>query len=468
MIASTDRLASSATRDQLKARLSALMSTLPLQGEKGLVSLILTLPYAPAVAPVLPGPGFQLLHGDRDSLRAGYGQALDWHTAGSNRLYDLGRQIAASRAHWDRIDPDATGLDAFSFAGFAAGHGSTSAVSDSDLPNTLLTVPEIAIRRQGKQAAVILTGARPTARSWLEARWRAWLDCLIPALEEQPRGPQPVVQLDQSGQNPDPDTWNQLVESALETMATGPLEKVVLARKVELTSHRPFDLKRLLQSLSRLFPSCQIVHIRRGGTDFIAATPERLVARTGNRIEVDAIAGTAGRSTVADQDMALGAGLQSSEKNHREHMLVREAVQDALVPYSSRVDLPARPQLLQLSNAQHLWSPVRATIPVDVDLLELATRLHPTPATNGHPRVLARNWLAGHEPITRDWYTGAAGILEPDQTGELWVLLRCARIQDRRAILYAGAGIVPGSEPTAEWGETEAKLAAMRSALTFA
>jgi isochorismate synthase EntC len=123
---------------------------------------------------------------------------------------------------------------------------------------------------------------------------------------------------------------------------------------------------------------------------------------------------------------------------------------------------------MQLNNAQHLWSLVRAELDPGMDVFQLAELLHPTPATNGHPCESARAWLRRSEPIRRGWYTGAAGIIEPDLTGELWVLLRCAEIHESTADLYAGAGIVAGSDPDSEWQETEHKLAAMSTALQFA
>jgi isochorismate synthase EntC len=104
----------------------------------------------------------------------------------------------------------------------------------------------------------------------------------------------------------------------------------------------------------------------------------------------------------------------------------------------------------------------------DANVFRLAERLHPTPATNGQPRERAREWLRVGEPFERGWYTGAAGIVEPDLSGELWVLLRCARICGDRAELYAGAGVVSGSDALSEWDETEAKLQAMLTALRYA
>jgi menaquinone-specific isochorismate synthase len=167
-------------------------------------------------------------------------------------------------------------------------------------------------------------------------------------------------------------------------------------------------------------------------------------------------------------DAALRAALLGSDKNLREHRVVIDAIRAALADCCDGFRVPATPQVMQLTNAQHLWSPISAQPRPGVDLFELAERLHPTPATNGQPRTDAQAWLKGTEPFDRGWYTGAAGLVQPDGTGALWVLLRCARVSGARAELYAGAGIVAGSDPASEWSETEAKLAAMLSALQYA
>jgi menaquinone-specific isochorismate synthase len=254
----------------------------------------------------------------------------------------------------------------------------------------------------------------------------------------------------------------------LEAIARGRLDKVVLARRLCIGGSRPFDPERLVAALAYLFPSCQVVKLHRDGQTFVAATPERLLAQRGSLVEVDAIAGTAARAAAGAADAALGAALYSSAKDLYEHVLVTKSLCAALAPHSRSLDMPDRPRLLRLNNAQHLWTPIRAELEPGLDVLALADLLHPTPATNGQPRGAARAWLRRAEPQGRGWYTGAAGYLEPDLSGELWVLLRCAEIDGDTALLHAGAGIVAGSDPASEWRETEAKFAAMLTALQFA
>ncbi|TVQ87438.1 MAG: isochorismate synthase [Chromatiaceae bacterium] len=456
---------------QLTARMAAALARLPGTGDTGLVSLVLALPRAPTAVPPLTGPDtgpqFQLLRVHQGGGHAGFGIAAEWQAQGPRRLHQLAAAAAWLRQHWQRHDPDETGLDAFALLGFAA-TGEALPPEADHLPNALLWVPSIGVRQHQDGAALVLSARLPASRATLQAAWGQALTELVPRLYQPVRGPLPPARLVRHRSEPDRAAWADLVGNALAQIERGAFAKVVLSRRLELSSTRQLDLGRLLGALTCLFPSCQIIHLRRNGASFVAATPERLLARRGNLLEVDAIAGTAARASDAEQDQALAAALLGSDKNLREHRFVIDAIRAALTPCCSGIEVPARPEVMQLSNAHHLWSPIRARTDPRRDCFELADLLHPTPATNGQPRHAASAWLRQHEPCPRGWYTGAAGIIEPDRNGELWVLLRCARVCGARAELYAGAGIVAGSDPDSEWEETEAKLGAMLSALQYA
>jgi menaquinone-specific isochorismate synthase len=452
---------------QLKGRLDAGLDTLPLDRGEGLASLVLALPRVPTCAPQLDGQQFQFLHIHQESIRAGYGSAAEWQADGPDRLRRLAAAGRRLRDHWHRADPDATGFDAFAMLGFAASGDPVPMVEDH-LPNALLWVPEIGLRTGDGHGVLVLSAALPVRRDALRVRWERALEQLVPALYRPVRGPLMAATLTRSFAEPDRGGWADLVHEALAEIDGGGLEKVVLSRRLDVTGTRTFDVGRLLGALGCLFPSCQVVNLRRNGASFVSATPERLLHQHGSALEVDAIAGTAGRAEDAERDAALARALTCCDKNLREHRVVIDAIREALRPCCEEVAVPPAPDLMQLSNAQHLWSPIRARVAPDLDVLDLAERLHPTPATNGHPRRAARDWLRNGEPFMRGWYTGAAGIVEPDLSGELWVLLRCARVCGNRAELYAGAGIVAGSDAELEWDETEAKLGAMLTALQYA
>ena len=459
--------------EQLQARLAEALASLPLpadrrgSGTSGLLSLLLALPRVPAAAPQLDGPQFQFAHAQRGELHAGYGRAAEWQAEGAERMTRLAAIAADLAPHWTRVDPDETGFDAFAMLGFAASAEPAPQVEDH-LPNAILWVPEIGIRARDGEAALVLSASLPTSRERLASIWHAALERLVPRLYQPVTGPLMAATLERDFSEPDFGGWRALLHDALARIEQGPLEKVVLSRRLDVSGPRCFDIGRLVGALGCLFPSCQIINLRRNGKSFVAATPERLLSLHGSRLEVDALAGTAPRAESAARDAELAHALRRSEKNLREHRFVIDAVRDALAGCCAAIAMPGVPGVIQLSNAQHLWSPIEAESRPGVHVFDLAERLHPTPATNGHPREPAREWLRVTEPFVRGWYTGAAGIVEPDLSGELWVLLRCARVCADRAELYAGAGIVAGSDPVSEWDETEAKLQAMLTALQYA
>ena len=461
-------LAPLALQEQLKARLAEAIGLLPTAAPRGFASLILELPHPLALPPELAGPGFGFARGGEGEMRAGFGVAAQWTAAGPERFADLRAQAGRLTADWAVQDPDETGFRGFALLGFAAAPDAPGAA----LPNALLWLPELGLCTRAGQSALVLTTPLPADPETLHGRWNDWLERLTAALTAplpEPLTPSPLTAL---GSVPDMASWRTLVDAALAEIARDTLEKVVLCRRVTLKGRRPFDPRRLLAALVYLFPSCQAISIHHGGYRFVAATPERLLRLAGDRVEVDALAGTAARSASTTADAALTAALRASDKERREHAMVVAAVREALAGCCDAVRVPAAPRVMQLHTVQHLWSPIAGRLRPGCDLFELARRLHPTPATNGKPRGAAADWLRRSEPLDRGWYTGAAGILEPGADGgldgELWVLLRCAEVEGGAARLYAGAGIVPGSDPLSEWRETGHKLAAMAAALRFA
>lgn len=450
--------------EQLRARVRETLAHEDLARSSGVLSLTLALPHRLTAAPDLEGPRFQFAHAHRGELRAGYGVTAEWQASGATRLSQLRAHARALSAGWQQRDPDETGFSGFAMLGFAA----SPEHEHDELPNALLWLPELALCSHEEQAALVFTTVLPAKAESVLARWDAWLERLVPRLDHPAAEPWTPTPLASAGSEPEREGWRDLVLAALDAIEREELEKVVLCRRLRLRGAHAFDLGRINAALGYLFPSCQVVNLRREHSSFVAATPERLLTLRARRIEADAIAGTACRDADSGRDAALGEQLLHCPKNLHEHRLVVEAVRGVLDASCERVEPAEGPHLLALNNAQHLRTLLRGTLKPEEDLFTLAERLHPTPATNGQPRRAAHRWLRDSEPLTRGWYSGAAGILTPDLGGELWVLLRCARILGAEAELYAGAGIVAGSDPESEWDETAHKFAAMSTALQFA
>jgi menaquinone-specific isochorismate synthase len=180
------------------------------------------------------------------------------------------------------------------------------------------------------------------------------------------------------------------------------------------------------------------------------------------RIETEALAGSAPRGRTASEDAALGSGLLKSEKDLREHALVVGSLVRRLEAAGLKAEVSARPRLKQMSNVQHLQSPVSAATRAGMHVLDTVCALHPTPAVGGSPREAACPHIRALEPFERGLYAGPIGWADSEGGGEFLVGIRSALVDGARARLYAGAGIVEGSVPERERQETDLKFRAMR------
>jgi menaquinone-specific isochorismate synthase len=245
--------------------------------------------------------------------------------------------------------------------------------------------------------------------------------------------------------------WEENVAAALALIEAGAAEKIVLAREVVVEANAPFDVRTLLEILHETQPGC-VVYADGG---FVGATPELLVRRTGSAVVARPMAGTGLEAT----------DLMQSEKDAREHRLVVDAVCGALAPACSDIEANG-PAPVALTDLTHLATTITARLrDPDTSAIDLALALHPTPAVAGTPRAAALAAIQRLEPTPRDLYAGPFGWVDARGDGEFVVALRGAQIEANRARLHAGAGIVAGSDPAAEWAETRAKLEPMLRAL---
>jgi menaquinone-specific isochorismate synthase len=246
------------------------------------------------------------------------------------------------------------------------------------------------------------------------------------------------------------DAWRNAVNDVLASIARGDVEKVVLARAVRVQADEPFDVRRVLAELRRTQPGCTVY--ADGG--FVGATPELLVAKHGNDVLSRPLAGTA---TSAE-------ALTRSEKDAREHEIVVDAVTGALAPFTGDVRAEG-PSPITLADLTHLATTVTAECGATTSVVDLVRALHPTPAVAGTPRAAALEQITALEPVARGAYAGPCGWVDAHGDGAFVVALRCAAIDGAVAIAHAGAGIVAGSDPDAEWNETQQKLEPMLRAL---
>jgi menaquinone-specific isochorismate synthase len=263
-------------------------------------------------------------------------------------------------------------------------------------------------------------------------------------------------------EHPDKEEWTANVRRVLGAIGAGHVRKVVLAREVVLEADTPFDRRALLERLGRRNPTC--FTYAAGG--FVGASPELLVRRLGDEVESCPMAGTVARGSTPPEDDALVDALSHSPKDAEEHSLLVEAVLEALAPLCAEGPEAAAAEVVRLPTVSHLATRVRGRLTAPApSVLSLAGKLHPTPAVGGLPRPAALAAIATLEGFDRGLYAGPVGWIDAHGEGEWAVALRGAELDGSRARLVAGAGIVAGSDPDAEWAETEAKLQAMLSAV---
>jgi isochorismate synthase len=251
------------------------------------------------------------------------------------------------------------------------------------------------------------------------------------------------------------------VVAALAAIGAGRLDKVVLAREAMVEADWPFPRAELLRRLQRRPGGATFLYADGG---FVGASPELLVRRRGRVATSRPMAGTVPQGDGAAEAGGL-ARLTGSPKEAVEHRLVVDAVAEGLAKVADRVEV-GKPEVVRLATVAHLATEITADLTGPLPTaLELAGMLHPTPAVGGSPRDAALAAIAALEPFDRGRYAGPVGWVDRSGDGEWAVALRGATLEGRRAHLVAGAGIVPGSDPDAEWAETEHKLRAMLEVL---
>lgn len=291
------------------------------------------------------------------------------------------------------------------------------------------------------------------------------------SIEEEPAGP----------------VYEQSVRSVLTRLNAGELSKIVLARTLCVTSETRVDTHQLLRNLFRdnahgytfavpmrksqlpksiiTTDSCTI-DVNEKPRTFLGASPELLVTRTGTRVRVNPLAGSAARSSDPEEDRRRAEALLASVKDRHEHAVVIDAVAAALRPHCQELTVPEEPSLIQTSTMWHLSTDIYGELAdAATTSLELAFALHPTPAICGTPVEDARDEIQEQEPFDRGLFTGMVGWCDSKGDGEWAVAIRCAEVQGHQLRLYAGAGIVPGSTPEAELAETAAKFGTMLRAM---
>ncbi|ACK65575.1 isochorismate synthase [Rippkaea orientalis PCC 8801] len=260
-------------------------------------------------------------------------------------------------------------------------------------------------------------------------------------------------------------TFKISVESTLKSIQSNQFNKLVLAHPLDLIASQEFSITHCLNNLRQYHPDCYVFALSNGqGNSFIGASPERLISVSKQQLLTDALAGSAPRGKTQKEDQSFAQMLLNNQKERREHQVVIDFITDRLKQLGLKPQFSPM-KVLQLSNIQHLWTPIYSQLPPQIHPLEIVAQLHPTPAVAGFPTEIACQEIRRYENFKRGLYAAPLGWINYQGNSEFIVGIRSALISGNQARLYAGAGIVEGSEPDKELAEIQLKFQGLLRAL---
>ncbi|MFT4232983.1 MAG: isochorismate synthase [Leucobacter sp.] len=252
------------------------------------------------------------------------------------------------------------------------------------------------------------------------------------------------------------------VREAVDRISRGDADKIVVARQVAGGIDADADLRIPLRRLAERYTDCWTFAV----DGMVGASPETLIRSTGGGVSARVLAGTRGRHPESDErDAQARDELLTSAKEQHEHAFAVQSVVTALSPHVRELRTSEEPFTLRLPNVWHLATDLDAVLDERSSSLELVGALHPTAAVAGAPTAAAVRAIAELEPFDRGRYSGAVGWIDATGDGEWVIALRCAQVGPadpatgkRAVIASAGGGIMAGSDPEHELGETVSKL----------
>lgn len=402
---------------------------------------------------------------EQDSAIATTGATASITATGPDR-FETVRQTAA--ALFERLRSRSTPRSARPrlFGGFAFHDGAedrSPGVWDG-FADAWFVLPTVQVVRDEDTTRLTVTATGPDAQRQADELLDTWSE----RLANHP----PHVSTDQPGivdkhRIPSREEWREQIDDAVADIRAGTLRKVVLAQSLSVDLSADLSIPDALSRLDDRYPDCYRFAISpredRDST-FFGATPEKLVSLSGRTVETEALAGSTGRGETPEEDDWLAEELLDSDKDNHEHDLVVEAIREQLDPVAASVRTGGR-TVRQLATVQHLRTPVTAELDDDRHVLDLVEALHPTPAVGGLPPDAALETIKTTEAFDRGWYAAPVGWFDAAGDGVFAVAIRSALARNRTASLFAGAGIVPDSDPDREWDEVQLKYRPMLDTL---
>lgn len=400
---------------------------------------------------------------DRGVVFASLGQAESVVSRGADRFRDVAAECAhlSGEASVVSVAGDAALAGPTWVGGFSFSDSGAASPQWSSFEPAEMTLPEICFSTDPSGTTMTLNAMvdRKTDHGSVESALLARVAALsaqgLPMIDPHPSH-RPSIENARS-----PGQFEASVAAAVDRIRSGELDKVVLAREVVVRAGSAHDPAAIFAAIREGFPSCFNFCVGTPEAAFIGASPELLVRCAGRSVSTVGLAGSTRRSSDPAVDDHLAQKLLTSSKDRGEQGLVVEGIVKALSRLSVWVEAAEEPEIVKVANIQHLATPVVAQLAQPRTAIELAGKLHPTPAVGGEPWKKASPVMDQVEDLDRGWYAGPVGWMNGSGDGEFCVALRSALLRDRDAHLYAGVGVVADSDPASELAETEIKLGAL-------
>ncbi len=263
--------------------------------------------------------------------------------------------------------------------------------------------------------------------------------------------------------NEEQNVWKVKIEKALYAIKDNLFSKIVLARKFSLEADGPIPVELLPGRLKRANPLANIFFLQKNNSVFLGASPEILVELKNKTLRTEAIAGSRKRGISSEEDKQLADELFKSDKERLEHNSVVDFLVSNLNNTTANVQYDNIPTIKKLASIQHLSTEITATLQNDSSFFSIVDKIFPTPAVCGYPKDNAMEFISKLEDFDRGLYAGLIGWISPS-SAKLIVAIRSALIKKNTIFVYAGCGIVEGSDPESEFAETETKFKTILSA----
>ncbi|MDR3668469.1 MAG: isochorismate synthase [Ignavibacteriaceae bacterium] len=318
-------------------------------------------------------------------------------------------------------------------------------------------IPEFLLYKRGKDQWLIINYFIDNDHSVVSLEHK--IDCFLQTickLSDEEDSLSRTISLQYSISQEEKVEWNKLVSDALSKIAEGLFRKIVISRRL-LVDIEPSPLfQDVMIKLQENYKNCTVFLYKSDNSIFFGATPEQLLKFRNNEIEFDALAGSAKRGIIDEDDNIIACNLLKDNKNIEEHNYVIEFIKEASSKYVNNLR-QFDTGIKKFSNIQHIYTPIKAELNSYEQIYKLVDEIFPTPAICGSPKDISFNFINEYERFDRGLFSGIIGYISPEEM-DLVVAIRSALLIDNKLYIYSGCGIVKGSDPASEFEETEIKM----------